>query len=684
MPPKAKKSKGKKKLTGTPDVQKFKVLPEFAVLEEILKMKVENTLIYPEAVVFDATAELYLARLLNLFSQLSKYFGTFRYEPVVAKKDYRFHNTHNLAAPEPQYFPNGYNLETINLARKAQSSLPPALTYNGVQYPFGVVPSKRTAVVNSESESSPVIAIDALSAGFLAETSKMMHDIIEMIERDVGSDFSNSLTKFKEDMTLQMQKFDAYWVEFEQMITSLAKNVHARVLQPLVNLIQTEAQLTAVEESGDRNWERKQELERKLTMQIGEFTHFLFEETRSLHFPIDSFELAEAGMFFSSRLDTKSINICRHIVKDFIQVRLELERINIDRCPLEFREDKALCRSILNLASSIKNATLNAAPVGKKTSSYGSPLRNAPVSNSMVGNDGDANNKFDANLLFANEDIVPSSLEQANLQPQVVAYPDDDYPLMPGGSPGIVPTSPNTGNFKQGGAQFHQKALEQSAGSPAAAGGANIPKGVHASLRLRIPPVGGLFGIIRRMPRILSVKDNAHPSWATKRLLRDEVVELTNQLRNISRIEDDPTVDPHLAAELDRQRLLNAGRLHVDPRSIPVSRLAALGVVNPNVSFGLDEVSSLTFASTTAVRSDLDGNVTDLVQAVLAGNTMADTSKSKNLTHASLSRIVGNVGRPTSSVRVTSFNPAPSPLAGINYGGGSSSNLVSAGMAILR
>lgn len=651
MPPK--KTKGKKKLTGTPDVQKFKVLPEFSVLEEILKLKNENNLVFPEAVVFDPQSEISLARLLNLFSQLSSYFGTFRYEPVVCKKDYRFHNTHNLSAPEPQYFPSGYNLETIILAKKAQSSLPPALAYNGIQYPFGAIPSKKDLSSISDGDDSPSsIAIDALSAGFLSEISKLMQDLIDMIERDVTSDFANSLTKFKEDMTLQMQKFDARWVEFEKLITSLATDVHARVLLPLVNLIQTEFQLTLIEENGDRNWEKKQELERKLIQQLCDFSHFLFEDTRDIRFPIDAVELAEAGLFYSTRLEAREVNLCRHVVKDFIQVRLELERVNLERCPLEFKEDKKLCRALVNLANSIRNASVSANKDGRVR-------KNNPV--------GSIVNSFNIDG------------ETNNLQPQIVNYPSDGNQNITS-NPGIVDTimiTDNNNNQPSNNFSSIMKSSEKAVPSNNPTSSVYIPSGTHASLRMKVPQTSGVFGVIRSLPRIISVKSNEDKSWATKRLLRDEVYELTNQLRNITRIDEDASMDPYLAAEIENKKLINAGKLHVDPRCIPLSRLAKLGITNPNISFGLDEVNSHTFSSTNAVRSDLDGSVTDLVQAVLAGNTLAETSKAKNLTHAALNRTLGPIGRPASSVRVASFNLAPSPL-------GNGSQLASAGMAILK
>merc|ERR1711988_735210 len=114
-----------------------------------------------------------VARFLNMVGLLSEFLQ------VPSKKDYRFMYHHQFLAPNPQYFPNGYDCEIIKSARQIMER--PIETYNGKEYTY---PEE----------------LRKLGDKFLREVDSCITKIASFIEPSLKDDFSTGgLKKFKLD-----------------------------------------------------------------------------------------------------------------------------------------------------------------------------------------------------------------------------------------------------------------------------------------------------------------------------------------------------------------------------------------------------------------------------------------------------------------------------------------------------
>merc|ERR1740138_1771226 len=69
-----------------------------------------------------------VARFLNMVGLLAEFLH------VQSNKDYRFNYYYKYLAPVPQFFPFGFNVDVIRMARQIQER--PSISYNNVEYPY--------------------------------------------------------------------------------------------------------------------------------------------------------------------------------------------------------------------------------------------------------------------------------------------------------------------------------------------------------------------------------------------------------------------------------------------------------------------------------------------------------------------------------------------------------------------
>ncbi|CAE8703145.1 unnamed protein product, partial [Polarella glacialis] len=101
-----KKGKKKKaKITGTPDVVKFKQTREFWLLQECVT--IQESLPFVAVDALDEQSYKKVARFLNMLGLLAEHLG------IHTDKDCRFNFHHQYMSPTPQFFPFGYDVNVI-------------------------------------------------------------------------------------------------------------------------------------------------------------------------------------------------------------------------------------------------------------------------------------------------------------------------------------------------------------------------------------------------------------------------------------------------------------------------------------------------------------------------------------------------------------------------------------------
>merc|ERR1712137_1294138 len=100
------------KITGLPDVVKFKQTREYYLLKEC--DQIQDSLPYVKTDSLDDMLYKNIARFLNMVGLLADHFE------VGTKKDYRFDYHHKYLKPTPQFFPLGYDIDVIRSARRVK------------------------------------------------------------------------------------------------------------------------------------------------------------------------------------------------------------------------------------------------------------------------------------------------------------------------------------------------------------------------------------------------------------------------------------------------------------------------------------------------------------------------------------------------------------------------------------
>merc|ERR1719408_461097 len=229
----------KKKITGTPDVVKFKQSREFWLMNECVHIQESLPFVAVDPLTEDAFKKV--ARFLNMVGLLGEFLL------IESKKDFRFNHHHKYLAPVPQFFPFGYDVNIIRQARDVQESKEPTMTFNGQEYPY---PEE----------------LRALSEKFLKDIDSYMTKIAAEIEPRLKDDFATGLKRFKWELKEDLVVFDELWVSFEIEYVKARHAILTEVFEKVDGLIMTEVQLTQAEERLDI--ESKQRLENDFVLKI--------------------------------------------------------------------------------------------------------------------------------------------------------------------------------------------------------------------------------------------------------------------------------------------------------------------------------------------------------------------------------------------------------------------------------
>jgi len=288
--------KKKEKLTGTPDVVKFKGTREFHLLKEL--KNIQESLPFVASDILDDFSITKVERFLNMTGLLAEFLQ------VPSKKDYRFMYHHQFLAPNPQYFPNGFDFAIIKQAKKIMER--PIETYNGKEYTY---PEE----------------LRKLSDKFLREVDHLMTKIASFIEPSLQDDFLTGLKKFKSDFKELLTHFDAMWTGFERVYVKARHDIFTEVFAPVDKLVSTEARLTSAEEKLDI--EAKQALEADFVGAVEEFVNVLYPATASEKFPADVIPLAEACIFYETKCTEEWLNLAKNLIKDYLELRIFVANI---------------------------------------------------------------------------------------------------------------------------------------------------------------------------------------------------------------------------------------------------------------------------------------------------------------------------------------------------------------------
>jgi len=321
-----KKGKKKQKVTGSPDVVKFKATREYWLLKECVC--IQESLPFVAVDALDELAFKKVARFLNMVGLLAEHLQ------VESDKDYRFNNHPKYLFPTPQFFPFGYDVDVIRSARQVQER--PSVVFNGHEYPF---------------PEEPAPGLKANSEKFLKDVDSYMTKIASYVEPRLKDDFSIGLKRFKYELKEDLEVFDKLWTKFEEMYLKARHDILNEVFEPIDKLVQVELQLTQAEERLDI--ESKQRLENEFVAMVEEFTHVLFPQTAQDEFPDEVIPLAEACIFYESKCTEEWLLLAKHFIKDYLELRVYIMKIPEERLSPQLKENKQLCRLLSSFHASV-------------------------------------------------------------------------------------------------------------------------------------------------------------------------------------------------------------------------------------------------------------------------------------------------------------------------------------------
>jgi len=251
-----------------------------------------------------------VARFFNMVSLLADFLG------VHSNKDYRFNYFHRYLSPTPQFFPTGFDVNVIREARTAKDK--PGLTFNGELHTYD--PS-----VKDEADK------------FLREVDSVMTKIASEIEPRLKDDFAPGLPRFKAELKIDIEKFDALWVAFEEQFVKARHEIMTKVFEQVEQIISVEMELTQAEERHDID--AKQRLENEFVHVVEQFTNKLFPETAVEKFPTDVIPLAEACIFYESKCTEEWLQLAKHLIYEYLELRIYVMKIPEQRLSPQLKEN---------------------------------------------------------------------------------------------------------------------------------------------------------------------------------------------------------------------------------------------------------------------------------------------------------------------------------------------------------
>merc|ERR1712107_119670 len=100
----------------------------------------------------------------------------------------------------------------------------------------------------------------------------------------------------------------------------------------------------------------KQRLENEFVSEIESFCHMLIPETKSQIFPEDVIPLTEGCIFYESKCNSEWLDLSKALIKDYIELRVYIERIPQDRISPEIKENTQLEQILRSFHQSVIRA----------------------------------------------------------------------------------------------------------------------------------------------------------------------------------------------------------------------------------------------------------------------------------------------------------------------------------------
>ncbi|KAF4735358.1 hypothetical protein FOZ62_027518 [Perkinsus olseni] len=325
--------KKKEKITGTPDVVRFKTTTTYyATLRECAQLQESLPFVASDPMAEDEYKKV--ARFLSMLGMLCDMCE------VQSDKGYRTRNYHKLLDPRPNFDPKGFPVAVVRAARGIQDE--PSLCYNGKRYQF-------SDEVKEKAES------------FLKDIDREMNLIAGYIEPALKSDFGQGLRTFKVELTDKLMEFDDMFVEFEQIYSAELLEIHNDVFAVIDEMVQAEVRLTAAEEREDIEQKQAEEaafvraveaflvlyseaMEAKYT--AGEVTQAEVNVSREFaeSIPERSLELAEAAIFYEYKVMDLGredwLESANEFIRSYLELRLYVAAIPLQRLSPEYIDNK--------------------------------------------------------------------------------------------------------------------------------------------------------------------------------------------------------------------------------------------------------------------------------------------------------------------------------------------------------
>ncbi|KAF4674349.1 hypothetical protein FOL47_009371 [Perkinsus chesapeaki] len=318
-----KKGGKKEKITGTPDVVKFKTSTTYyATLRECVQLQESLPFVATDTIADDDFKRV--ARFLSMLGRLCDMCE------IHSDKSYRPRNHHKYLDPPPSFDPKGFPVAVVKAARAIQDE--PSLTYNGKRYEF-------SDEVKEKAET------------FLKDIDKETTLIGGYIDPALKSDFSQGLRTFKVELAGKLMEFDDMFMDFERIYTTELLEIHRDVFAIVDEIVQAEARLTDAEGKGDIETKQLEEatfiraadaflalyaesMEAKYTSGEVSQTEVNLAKEFAESIPERSLELAEAAIFYEYKLIELGREDWLDLVKECIRAYLEL-RVYVADIPLK-------------------------------------------------------------------------------------------------------------------------------------------------------------------------------------------------------------------------------------------------------------------------------------------------------------------------------------------------------------
>jgi hypothetical protein len=172
-------------------------------------------------------------------------------------------------------------------------------------------------------------------------------------------DFANtSLKKFKIGLLERLVKFENAWVAHEELIMKVWHDIHEDVFAPVVELCHWEHELSLSEE--EMAVKAKQKLEIKLVDAIENMYNLVFRPKAGSPDPTPWHEkvgpLSEGCVFYETKSSPEDLNMCRHVIKAFIDLRKYIRKIPTARLYEQYDKNEEFVRYLKQFKRAVDDA----------------------------------------------------------------------------------------------------------------------------------------------------------------------------------------------------------------------------------------------------------------------------------------------------------------------------------------